>query len=549
MTVSARRRLPSSAPVLLVPALGLLLLFVPLLLVASCRAAGAQPARRDSFTALGDGLRDRDATAVELTGYMRTRFAALHNLDMDRGVTPSGAPLFAVPAGDPTGQRLGRADMRLRTDLSIFAPRGGVVVRVRADMLDNLRLGSQALGAPTASVSQDTQNGLSNAIALRRAWAEVALPFGVFAAGRMGNWWGLGMLGNGGECLDCDTADAVDRAVLATPLFGHILAVAYDFSASGAAAKTASAVGSVDAEPADDVRSVSIAWIRYASELTRARRSAAGLLTLDYGALFSRRWQDLDDPATWLNGAGQGGGRTFMARGFVATAFDVWARLVGRSFRVELELAALTGRYDQPSPLPGVLYRDPLESLQLGGALQARFGGVSGLYGGVDLGLASGDPAPGMGYHQPLQGGLPAAGDLQGAQADPPRDVRIDNFRFHADMRPDRILFREVIGGVTDAMYARPLIGWHDPAFGAGALTVELAAVASRALYASSTPGDDTALGLEIDPTLTYLSRDGFRLQLQYAALLPGAGFDNLLTGQTARASQLVRLHLAWLFS
>ena len=50
-----------------------------------------------------------------------------------------------------------------------------------------------------------------------------------------------------------------------------------------------------------------------------------------------------------------------------------------------------------------------------------------------------------------------------------------------------------------------------------------------------SRPGGKTPLGVEIDPTLTYLSRDGFRLQLQYAALLPLAGLDNPTTGQAAQ--------------
>ena len=54
------------------------------------------------------------------------------------------------------------------------------------------------------------------------------------------------------------------------------------------------------------------------------------------------------------------------------------------------------------------------------------------------------------------------AGDSFDALGDQPqslkyrRDNRIDNFRFHSDYRVDRILFREIIGTVTDAMYAKP---------------------------------------------------------------------------------------------
>ena len=518
--------------------------------------AAAVPARggfeADPYTSLGAGLRDHDSTRVEVRGFMRTRFAAMHNLDLDRGPTPAGPALFAVPAGDPSGQHIGRADLRLRTDLSLYAPRGGVVVRVRADVLDNLELGSAALGSPTASTSQDTGRA---AIALRRAYAEVALPFGVLAAGRMGNWWGLGMLGNGGECLDCDTADAADRVILASPLFGHVLALAYDFGATGGSTPSPGAVGAVDADPGDDVRGVTIALLRYASRHTRDRRLRAGRPTLDYGAYVARRWQDRDNPADWLPTGGSGStgnhassSATIMARGFSAMAFDAWIRAVGPGWHAELELAALTARYEQPSLVPGVLFREPLESLQLGGAFKGRIGGDEGLYGGLDLGFASGDPSPGMGYHQPLTTGPAAVGDMHGAQADLPRDRRIDNLRMHADFRVDRILFRELVGGVTDAMYARPVIGWRTAGFGAGSLVSELAIVASRAVQAASTPGGAANLGIELDPTLTYTSRDGFRLQLQYALLLPGDGLSNPALGLSARPAQLLRLHLAWMF-
>ncbi len=75
-------------------------------------------------------------------GYLRGRAEALRNLDLDRGLLPSGQPIFPTPLGDPTAQWLTSADMRLRTDLAIYAPGGGVAVKVRLDTLDNVGLGS-----------------------------------------------------------------------------------------------------------------------------------------------------------------------------------------------------------------------------------------------------------------------------------------------------------------------------------------------------------------------------------------------------------------------
>ena len=53
-------------------------------------------ARATGFTDIGQDLKPRDAAEVTLHGYMRTRLEALGNLDLDRGLTPSGDPLFPV---------------------------------------------------------------------------------------------------------------------------------------------------------------------------------------------------------------------------------------------------------------------------------------------------------------------------------------------------------------------------------------------------------------------------------------------------------------------
>ena len=49
-------------------------------------------------------------------------------------------------------------------------------------------------------------------------------------------------------------------------------------------------------------------------------------------------------------------------------------------------------------------------------------------------------------------------GDLDGPQARPPGDATIDNFRFHPDYHVDLILWRRIIGQVTDAIYVKPTV-------------------------------------------------------------------------------------------
>ena len=90
----------------------------------------------------GDDLFEREKVELTVSGFFRLRGDLLNNLDLDRGTTPSGQPLFPVPLGDPTGQTLFGSDMRLRTDVAIYAPFAAAAVKIRADLIDNLVLGS-----------------------------------------------------------------------------------------------------------------------------------------------------------------------------------------------------------------------------------------------------------------------------------------------------------------------------------------------------------------------------------------------------------------------
>ena len=149
---------------------------------------------------------------IDWQGEMRLRGALFHNLDLDRGPTPSGEPLFPVPLSDPSAQMLAHADMRMRTDFAFHAPFGAVAAKLRLDMLDNLSLGSAPNGPPSSATGQDPA---PVAIRVKRAWAEVVTPIGVLAAGRMGSHWGLGLLTHGGDGVDSDGGDASDRIVFA----------------------------------------------------------------------------------------------------------------------------------------------------------------------------------------------------------------------------------------------------------------------------------------------------------------------------------------------
>jgi len=524
---------------------------VPLLAVLIL--SGVSSLAQADFTDLGQDIASETHTVVRFSGSLRTRLSLLYNLDLDRGLSPSGQALFPVPLGDPSAQTLTNADFRLRTDLAFIVPSASMAIKVRLDTLDNLSLGSEPAGVPSVAVSQ---RDASEPIRIKRAYGEVLTPFGLLAAGRMGNHWGMGMLANGGDCADCDSGDAADRIALMTPLLGHVWALAYDFTATGPSTPRNHPRRSVDLDPWDDVRTVTVAVLNFHTDVALRRRARADRVSFEYGAYVSHRWQNRDVPAHYLPVASPVtlDSAQVVRRDFSATAVDVWSRLTLPFGRVELEAAYLGARIGQASLIPGVELRDTFRSRQLGVALQSEFGphhasGQGIAAAGLDAGYASGDPAPGFGAQLGARdGGTTAAppqpGDIDGPQASAPFDTRVDNFRFHPDYRIDRILFRELIGTVTDAIYIRPHARVRLAQVGPGRLEASLAVIASLAAEPSSTPSGSRPLGVELDPTLAYVTRDGFVAALEYAAFFPLAAFDNPVAGLDAQPAQLLRFRL-----
>src|SRR6185437_3417211 len=328
-------------------------------------------------------------------------------------------------------------------------------------------------------------------------------------------------------------------------------AASFDFSATGPTAAARDPYHAVELDPSTDVRTVTFAFLRYKDELAHERRRKAGKSTVDLGAYASYRWQQNDVPAAYLPLASSVPitASQVMSRGYNAGAFDAWLNVTAPKAHVEAEGAVLLASVDQPSLIPGVLLRQPVKALQVGFALESEFGAPEDtVTGGLDGGYASGNDSPGFGVNYPLTASPAKPGDLDGGQLDPPGQMRIDNFRFHPDYRIDRILFREIIGAVTDAVYIRPHVRWNIVRLGKSDLSASLAGIASFAPYSISTPGQKSPLGIELDPTLAYGARDGFGAALEHAVLFPLAGLDNPQLGLRAHPAQLIRLRLTYSF-
>ncbi len=514
-----------------------LVAYDPLTFAADLTALGAELAPRHYAA-------PREHTEIIVHGMLRVRESGLYNMDLDRGLDASGQPIAPIPLDN--GQIVDVGNIRARTDVAVYARGIGVAVKARIDWLDNVPLGGSPDlrgGSPATSGGQ-----LPSYAVVKRAWGEALTPIGTIAIGRMGAHFGLGIAANGGDCEDCDHGDAADRMAFVSPLFGHFFAFAYDIAARGPFTPSRDGGHDVFIAPSASASGPTFAILKAHSPATLARRADAGYLTLEYAAYVTRRTQDKDVPASYLPSAAPVDSFTandLVARGFSATGTGGWLRLSGATFRLEAELAYLHARVDQPSLIPGTVITVPVTSSQLGFAFQTHV--VAGpTQVGIDGGYASGDDAPGFGAF-PTAGQLaPIAGQFEGAQANPPRDRTVDNFRFHPDYRIDQILFREIIGTITDAIYVRPHARATLLTVGSGRIDLLAALIASWAVEPTSTLSGERALGVEVDPELRYANTDGLVANFAYGLFLPGAAFDG--STLAARPAQAFRVRVGFIF-
>ena len=224
----------------------------------------------------------------------------------------------------------------------------------------------------------------------------------------------------------------------------------------------------------------------------------------------------------------------FVPRDAWSVTPDLWFRLLYRKYRLELEAVTVQGEIGNRS-LGGddVTQTQSLDIQQYGAVLQNELKLVDDkLSLGLEVGFASGDQAPGFGNFPGRSdagaNGFTRRGDWEGPQFNCAQaacsDNDIRNFRFDQDYHIDLILFREILGGVTDATYVRPSVN-YDVTEGLG---VNLAIIWSQANSAGTTPTRNKPLGIEIDAAVNYLSDDGFVASLAYGVLFPLSGLDQL---------------------
>lgn len=555
---------------------------------------------------------------VELHGYFRTRGELFHNFSLSRHDGALQSPLWQQPqdttftdrqgnrrqillCGDPNSSGQFRecsdrsqasANLRLRLNPEIHIS-DNLRILTQIDLLDNLVLGSTpesyalkpggtgttgysaalsgyngyaplssfatTQGPPTAGV-----NGYRNSVEVQRAWAEYLTPLGQIRFGRMPNHWGLGMLVNSGDCLDCDYQTNADRLMFVSGLksldlyFGG----SWDFVATGPTSATPYDV--YGGQPYNTANLANVGqWSLFAARRTNPElqrlKLARGDVVLNGGIYAVYRKQLLDiqagqNPITTENSdAITNGG--LERRGAKSFTPDLWVQILFNKLRLEAELATIWGSIENSPARSNV--NDPIKVRMWGLATQAEFRAVDDkLRLQFGHGWASGDPN--------VEGLAPGNGGMQTRIS----DGAISTFRFHPAYYVDYIFFRRIMSRVQGAYYFRPSVEYdfvRNPTgqkLGGGA-----AIIWSRASEFVQTPGNKRDLGVELDLQLYYQAKDGslnddpnkmggFYTALQYGVFFPLGGLDYLKNEQdptknadwSLSTAQTVRLILGVLF-
>lgn len=505
---------------------------------------------------------------VEWNGTFRTRVGAAVNWDLDTEGTSAILPPAEsfTPQGNPVAPDRDThwdANLRLKVDPTIFITEA-LRIHTELDILDNVVFGSLPasrlegdpvrpdLGGPIGSshqLSPREREWFDNAVKVNELYGEVETLIGTLTAGRMDDDWGLGIYVNDGDCMDCDYGSHVDRFKYQISAFGLYGTASVDFPDEGVTSKTPFRSGSqpYDIAQRDDVDQYTFQIFR--SPRTREEKELQGKRLLDDqlpvfngGAFYRYRKQegrfvplytgDSFDPEN---------PRELVYRGERVHIADLWVQFLYQpSFdtkvRIELEGLGAFGRVDNVTDVPvglplaggedavncfdddqfaanedacttnaeGEETRRTVQQFAL--ALESEFQIDSPVSFGFNGGLASGGSTSNW--------GTTGSPDLT-------------FYRFHQDYQIDLILFRNVIGTVTNAYYLNPYAMVKFLESSSRHLELQLDAIGSRAFNAEGTPsGTNPWLGLEFDGAFRYVTLDAFTAALEAGILFPFPGLS-----------------------
>lgn len=494
---------------------------------------------------------------IEYSGLLRVRSRMSVNFDLGTGGTSAVLPPLdsVVPVADPAKPDAGllwTTDLRLRL-APTFHLRENLRIYTDFDFLRNIAFGDDPrhslffAGDPSPNRRLMSSGSAPYPVHVRQAYGELDFFFGSILAGRMLNHWGLGIFANDGNCADCDWGDQIDRLAIQTRVFDVDIMAAYDFPAIGL---TSNQADFTYAHPFELTRlDTTRQWTLSASrspvtrqdrELQAHRLGVQNLPVFNGGLYFSSRAQD-GQFLTANDDFDQDAPQDPIYRGLRLYSTSPWFQFLWQpkddlSLRVELEGLLTLGRVDNPTNNPVGFEEesgDPREVncfdkesrennpvlcttdasgsdtarsvRQFGLALETEFDVGGPVSFGLNAGFATGGDAPNWGYR---------AGAAE----------ELAMTRFNPDYHVDLILFREVIGTVTNAYYANPYLLARFLDTGLERLEFQLDFIGSRAFNSAGTPGNSPWLGLELDGSLRFIATSAFTASVDGGILFPMGG-------------------------
>ncbi|MCB9740900.1 MAG: TIGR04551 family protein [Deltaproteobacteria bacterium] len=479
------------------------------------------------------------------------------------------------------------ATMRLRLQPTIHVAET-VRLRLTVDVFDNYTFGanpdySGALARPDVPLVAFGMSTTPGSVRVVEAYGEWKTLLGLIRVGRQASNWGLGVLANGGMGstwdggrplphfyggnlgpaaglgYDADFGNYSDRAAFVTKVKGTYVAAFWDFISQGSLAYDPFRVDGVayDMENGDDVNQWGLAIFRKPvseEEIAERRRDLNDLRksVLDWGFYGIYRTQDLDTNATKAapsqHDATDAPKLTLLPRNAWVFAGDFWARFERRpslSTRIvaEAEAVYLRGHIEDASPIGDASTQKTKEIEMWGGALKSAWQSDN-ITVSFDAGVASGDDTRCFGVYGAGNCGLDTA------SGDP--NKQITGFKFHRNYRVDSLLFRDVIGAVTNTWYIKPTFGLtRQPWYAADELLgFDLGVLHAGAMNAEGTPGNGSTLGTEMEVRAFIGARNLYLAQVTFSYLLPGDALDvigaNDSRGQWLGATQTKPAENAW---
>jgi uncharacterized protein (TIGR04551 family) len=105
-------------------------------------------------------------------------------------------------------------------------------------------------------------------------------------------------------------------------------------------------------------------------------------------------------------------------------------------------------------------------------------------------------------------------------------DTTANAFRFNFDHEVDMILFRELLGTVSNATYLKPSLDWKI----GGGFRAKGAGIVSFANVPVATPGNSEMYGIELNADFGY-EKNGFFAGIAYGVLFPLAAMNHPTAG------------------